>query len=585
MIVKMKKVHIVVQKKDALSAVEALHDLGVVHVDNAQIPRGERISQLKEYQGTLEKVIGFLSQVDKHHQQQELQDWQTTAQEIFGLVSLIEQYHRATAQRQAKIEKWEPWGDFRPLDVEALRHKGVVIRFAEFPKKEIPEVPDGVILDQVFVKGGSAGYAVISREEVELPFRVLGLPDVSLEELRREQATCGKRIKEAERQIRESSAYLDSFQKIFSRVDEELKFQEVYRGKGEEGQLAFLKGFCPVDACHALEEAAGKEQWGLLLEDPSEEEVVPTLLRNPRWVNLIKPVLGMINILPGYREFDISVVFLLFFSVFFGILIGDAGYGLIFMFLTAGAQVKLKNKLTDKKPLFLMYVLSGCTVLWGFLTGTFFGQKWLAGALPPLWPWLADERNFQMLCFLIGASHLSIAHVWRAVLKMPSFAVLGEAGWLSIVWGMYFVAGKLVLGMPFPFFAKILLFGGAGLVVFFTKPRRNPLKAVGTGMGALALNAVNTFTDVVSYIRLFAVGMATVALADATNTMALESGFGTFFAGFLSALILIVGHVLNMILGAMAILVHGLRLNVLEFSSHMNLEWAGIKYKPFKKDT
>ena len=115
------------------------------------------------------------------------------------------------------------------------------------------------------------------------------------------------------------------------------------------------------------------------------------------------------------------------------------------------------------------------------------------------------------------------------------------------------------------------------LVLFFTRPNRNPLKAVGPGLGDLALNVVNTFTDIVSYIRLFAVGLATVAVADATNTMAAEVGGVWFF------IILLIGHTINVVLALMAILVHGLRLNVLEFSGHLNMEWTGFNYAPFKK--
>ena len=96
------------------------------------------------------------------------------------------------------------------------------------------------------------------------------------------------------------------------------------------------------------------------------------------------------------------------------------------------------------------------------------------------------------------------------------------------------------------------------------------------------MHIVNSFTDVVSYIRLFAVGAATVAVADAFNQMASGVGGNSIVAGFAAALILLFGHTLNILLGAMAILVHGVRLNVLEFSSHLNMEWSGMEYSPFK---
>ena len=139
------------------------------------------------------------------------------------------------------------------------------------------------------------------------------------------------------------------------------------------------------------------------------------------------------------------------------------------------------------------------------------------------------------------------------------------------------MARMLILGAALNTSAIIFLAVGAFLVVLFTRPNKNPLKAIGPGLGDLALNAINTFTDIVSYIRLFAVGLATVAVADATNAMAQEVGGVWFF------IILLVGHTINIVLALMAILVHGLRLNVLEFSGHLSMEWAGFNYAPFKR--
>ncbi|MCK5082028.1 MAG: V-type ATP synthase subunit I, partial [Candidatus Omnitrophica bacterium] len=308
------------------------------------------------------------------------------------------------------------------------------------------------------------------------------------------------------------------------------------------------------------------------------DDKVPTLIRNPKWVSLIEPVFKFIDIAPGYREYDISLFFLLFFSLFVGMLIGDAGYGMLFIAAVAWVHFKSGKKMQDPVPLYLAYVLSGCVVAWGVLTGTFFGQQWLAQtSLQPVLPWLKENANIQLFCFTLGAIHLSVAHIWRTIQKFPSVSFLSDVGWLALLWGMFAMSRTLILGAALSPAAVNLLIGGAVLVVFFTRPNWNPLKAVGPGLGDLALNVVNTFTDVVSYIRLFAVGLATVAVADATNSMAAEVG------GVWSLLILLVGHGINIVLALMAILVHGLRLNVLEFSGHLNMEWAGFNYVPFKK--
>ncbi len=229
-----------------------------------------------------------------------------------------------------------------------------------------------------------------------------------------------------------------------------------------------------------------------------------------------------------------------------------------------------------------MYVLSICAVLWGVLTGTFFGQAWLSQMARPLLPSLRENANVQALCFFIGAIHLSIAHAWRLIRKMPSLKAFSELGWILILWAAYFLARTLILGEVFPEQTRWLIIGGMTFIILFTNPTKNIFKTIGSGTGNLLLNVINSFTDIVSYIRLFAVGAATVAVADAFNQMAMTIGFGNIFAGLATSFILFFGHTLNILLGAMAILVHGVRLNVLEFSSHLNMEWSGIEYAPFK---
>jgi V/A-type H+-transporting ATPase subunit I len=141
------------------------------------------------------------------------------------------------------------------------------------------------------------------------------------------------------------------------------------------------------------------------------------------------------------------------------------------------------------------------------------------------------------------------------------------------------------LGHSFPQFAKWFFIVGPALVVLFSSPCKNILKGIVNGLGSLLLNIANSFTDVVSYIRLFAVGLATVAVADAFNKMAMGIGFNNFLQGLLTSFILLIGHLLNVILGPLSILVHGVRLNVLEFCNHLDIKWSGFVYKPLQESS
>jgi V/A-type H+-transporting ATPase subunit I len=165
-------------------------------------------------------------------------------------------------------------------------------------------------------------------------------------------------------------------------------------------------------------------------------------------------------------------------------------------------------------------------------------------------------------------------------LKFPSLTALADAGWISVLWAAFFLARTLILGYDFPFFGKWLIAIGIALVILFTNPQRNIFKGIGEGLATVALSLMNNFTDVVSYIRLFAVGLAGVAISDTVNTLAATAGSGNVPV---QIVIIFLGHTLNIVLGPMSVLVHGIRLNVLEFSGHANVTWSGVAYKPLKE--
>lgn len=580
MIVPMKKLHVVVQKKDIVSALESLRELGSVHVEHQEPLTGYQLEERREEVEILESAIDILTanKTEDPASQKEVSDWTEVVNAVLELSAKVGHCEESIVKRQAQINQWEPWGDFDSGEIEGLEAVGIYMQLCAVPKSKRNDIPKGVILETVYSSSGVDRCVAISREKINLPFEKIALPPMGLKQMNVLQVQEQEKSEQAIKGIAENHCYLESLKETLVQRRDVLHFEEVERGMREEEELAVLKGFCPVDACKAIEKKAKAEHWGILFEDPSEEDQVPTLVRNPKWVNLIKPVFNFIDIAPGYKEYDISLLFLLFFSLFVGMLIGDAGYGMLFVLAVAFAHIKFGKKMTDRTPLYLAYVLSGCVIVWGVLTGTFFGQQWLSQSfVQPVLPWLKNNDNIQLFCFMLGAIHLSIAHVWRTILKFPSPRFLADVGWLALLWSMFSMARMLILGTPLSALSINLLIAGVFLIVFFTRPSKNPLKAIGPGLGDLALNGINAFTDIVSYIRLFAVGLATVAVADATNAMANEYGGVWFF------IILLLGHVINVVLALMAILVHGLRLNVLEFSGHLNMEWAGFNYAPFKK--
>jgi len=591
MIVKMKKVSVIMQAKDAKDSVLALRKLGILHIQNVRSPVGENLSKLKEDLALAEEALNILAEpaylkVAPHKQDEALSDWRFAAKHTIELNKRLEQLGEYSRVLRGHISDWEAWGEFDPDDISALRQKNIFIKFYQVPAKEVKNIPQDIVVRQIFSRAGFIYCVVISQKESELPFKEIPLPKMGLQKMR-------TRLYEDERlkdlivdDICSYLAYRKTLESTAKNLLKQIEFTEALAGMGNLGVINYLTGYIPAGQVATVEAAASRDKWGLLIEEPSEDEHPPVLLSNPRWVRLIEPVMKLLGIMPGYRELDVSPVFLIFFSMFFGILIGDAGYGIVYLLLTLWFQKKKGITEKNKNIFLLFYCLDSCAIIWGALTGTFFGQDWLtAKGIKPLIPALNDPGVMQTFCFFVGALHLSIAHAWRGVLKFPHSTFLAEIGWIAILWVAYFLAGSLILGKAFPEFAMPLVLCGIALVLFFSESRKNIFKRLGAGFTSVTfgLGFMSAFTDLVSYVRLFAVGLAAVAIANTTNAMAAGIGSGVF-AIIAGVLITLIGHALNIVLGPIAILVHGVRLNVLEFGlNHTNLTWSGVAYSPLKE--
>ncbi len=639
MIVPMKKAVLIVQSKDSDYAIGKLRSLGIVHVWHQQTPKGKDLNQIQEDINLVNTVIEILSEknfltlkfaleIKNHKDSQqkkmsckspsaplsaglaakscgvaarradfaiaksglkesllekrgELNDWKFTAKHLIDLNKRQDQLNEYAIALKNRISYWEGWGDFDPEKIEQLAGKDVHIRFYQIPVKEIKFMPSEVIVKIIFNKGPVANCLVISRGLAHIGFKELSLPKVGLSTMRQKLEEDNRVLQTIKQELSNQVCFREDFITIKKRLLNQLQFQEALRGMGQSGSLLYLAGFIPYDQTEAVLKMAKEEKFGLVLTDPSEEDAVPTLICNPKWVSLINPVFSLLEVIPGYRELDVSPLFLLFLALFFGMIIGDAGYGVVYFALTFLAHQKFGSKIKDKTVFFLFYLFSFCAIIWGLLTGTVFGQQWyLAAGFKALLPALNNAKVIMSFCFFLGAVQLSLGHGWQALAKLPSIAALADIGFICLLWVGFLLAKMFILGEPFPVIGKWLAWAGIILIILFVSPQKNILKGIGTGLGTLALGIMGNFGDVVSYIRLFAVGLAGVAVADSVNMLAAGAG-GNIVA---QALILFVGHSINIILGPMSVLVHGIRLNILEFSLlHGNVTWSGLTYKPLKE--
>ena len=393
---------------------------------------------------------------------------------------------------------------------------------------------------------------------------------------------------EVDHYLEDQSGRIDWLKEYELLLRDQLGVQQALEGMGDiDGKIKYLKGYLPEDTVETFIQQARQYDWGYAITAPEKPEEVPVYIKNPKWISIINPVMKFIDIVPGYKEIDVSIYFLVAFALFFAMLVGDAGYGLIFLLATLLFGRKLPGQVKV-----LIYVLSGATIAWGVLSGTYFGSEYLA-ALPffnnliveEIASFGVDNISFMMhLSFLIGAIHLTVAHAIRVVQFSNPIRALSELGWIALVWGLFFLAEQLVIGSPMPGWSNWLFLAGAALVALFSVESKNFFSSILVSIGNLPLSLISGFSDIVSYVRLFAVGMATATVASSFNGMALPDGLSNL--GFLdlltAAIALLLGHGLNIVLALMAVMVHGIRLNMLEFAGHLGVQFSGEAYKPFK---
>ena len=575
MIVKMSKVIILCTRAARDESLSALQALGVLHVQHFKLPASD---MLDEERARLQHV---------RHALEVLPESECSAPSGRRVEEVVEAIWAALHRRKVAEEQLEdlerehqrirPFGSFDPKAAESLRARGLFLRLYQAQKGREPEIPDDVVRVVVAEVGGTVYFATVARRDIQIAATEVRWPSKSLAEIERELANVRHTLEDCRRVLEECACDRGVIEQRVADLEETVEYLEAREGMMTAEPIVMLQGFCPERRLDALRKAAEQHGWGLVVREPAPNDRVPTELDIVWWARPIQFLYDTLGILPGYDEVDISPVFLVFFSIFFGMLVGDAGYGILFLMATWIFRRKMP------KPLFgLLMITSAATTLWGALTGAWFSINALPAPLRALRvDWLTDNNNVMELCFLIGAIHLTIAHVWRAWLLRRTPQALAHLGWAALTWAMFFLARFLILQRPLVPATKVLLgLGTAAIVLFMTPPSK--LKEEWFGHAMLPLNIIGNFGDVVSYVRLFAVGAATLAVGQAFNQM-LGALMTNVVAGVLAATVLFVMHALNVGMAILGVMVHGVRLNALEFSMHMDITWKGFRYRPFAR--
>ncbi|MBQ3920838.1 MAG: hypothetical protein II689_01245 [Firmicutes bacterium] len=604
MIEKMKVVQVVTTAAHKEAMLGELRKLGIVHFAE----KASADKALSDRFNDLSKTALFLKDyAPKEPSGEENLLSDSGFETVYNVVKeAMERRKDLTARRAAAVtaaDKLREWGDFDPKEIRKLRSENIDLHFYRLDKKTFAKLAADENVKYVKLSPVEKMDTIATNGPLpqEYPATEFQIPMKGLGQLEKEIELCDTELEDCEDGFRRAAKYLKSFNAQMLKTQNDEEYSSVSNSAGSEEGLIWLSGYIPEDDVPAFKQAASDNGWAWAIDDPAEDdEKIPTKVRYTKLTKLMTPVFDILGTVPGYREYDISFWFLCFFTLFFAMIIGDAGYGVLF--LIGAVAFTLKTKKVNNAIL-LLYVLSAGTIIWGALTGTWFG---LEGAMKI--PFLkslvipsfanypeyfgvsvtTQQNSIMKFCFIIGTVQLALACVMniRKKLGQKDLSWVADLGWLCAICALYFVVLFLVIGQSVNLTpVAIVVIIGFLLVVMFggMEPGKSFSAGLKAGLGnafTVFLNTISAFGNIMSYIRLFAVGMASLAIAQSFNNMA--SGFkGPLVVA--GAVIMIIGHVLNIVMGFLSVVVHGVRLNLLEFSGQLNMEWSGIAYAPFKK--
>ena len=592
MITQMKKYTFLVFHREYETFLEQLREVGVVHITE-KAAGGADDQHLQELLAKAEQTRKIIAQ--------------GAPDQLLTEKANLEQRIAAT---QKEAVRMAIWGDFSAERLEQLRAVGYTLRYFSCAKKlfqaewGIVVAEEGATVYFVHVSKTSEPSELLNtvlelcqeqqlnaKSATDLQKDVEGLHGLLVAQNARIELWARENIPALETELKELQHTID-WKRVTLNTDTEC-----------DGSLKLLEGFCPIDQVPALQEMLTKQEVYYQEEDPTAEDNTPIKLRNNRFTKLFESLTGMYG-WPNYGEFDPTPILAPFFLLFFAMCMGDCGYGILLMIIgVLIAKKKLNIEMFDGLGPIITVLGVGTTIV-GFFLGTFMGidlyaAEWVPQALKNVMikgnlELAGSSYDIQMvLALCIGVLHICLAMVVKAICytKQTGFKEnIATWGWTLLIVGGLIVAilGMTVLPAEVFKWTLIAVAGVSALGIYiFNTPGRNPLINIGAGLWETYNMATGILGDVLSYIRLYALGLAGGMLGAAFNNLGLMvmggSTEGATWQWLPFVLILVLGHVLNLAMSALGAFVHPLRLSFVEYFKNAGYEGKGILYQPFKK--
>ncbi len=599
MIVKMKKYGIVSSSKDFPSFLKNLQDFGFVDITQSVCAvEGEEkkiLNWLNLCNEAIQRIETF--QAEKNYETHTIRDPRKATYILKEYQKVVAEYESIDAEiklcDKLYIERL-PWGNYEPALVEKLRENGLQMLFFTCDKRNFDKKwTEDYNLEIVNEDKGQYYFVILtsSQENIFIAANEVKLPDISLNTQLEESNALKLRRAALNKLFKEMIPYLPTLYEERTRLQDALSFDRIAANaeSSVEGAVRVIQGFVPEEKAPELTAFLHTQSVCYTEMDIEQHDDIPILLKNSKFVKLFEPITKVFS-LPSHAELDLTPFFAPFFMLFVGFCTGDAGYGLLL--ILAGFLLKRKLK-ADLRPFVSLAQWFGlAAVIFGLLSGTVFGISLIeVPALAKIKGYFLDMNGMMYAAVALGAIQiifgmgLNIANIIR---KQGFKYALGKIGWLTLLLSMGTAYGLPELGIAIPqplLFVFYILFGISGIgIFFFNSPGTNPALQVGIGVWDAYNMVTGLIGDLLSYIRLFALGLTGGILGMVFNSLAFDLSPDIPVVGaIVTLLILLFGHALNFCLTMLGAIVHPLRLTFVEFYKNAGFEGGGREYKPFKR--
>ena len=610
MISKMNKLSFLIYHKEYEMFLEKLRELGVVHVEKRQ--GAEMDANLQAF---MQKRTAYQSLLKSMTlAAASFEGTASGAPSTLTIEQVVDSYESQQEHIQAlnmqlpvldkEIDAMEVWGEFDWNVIEQLKVNGWQLQFYCCPDKSFEEAwMDDYNATIINRKGGQCYFVTVNQMPVELEAEVVRLPKRRLSELVREQEQLKADIKKA-------NEALDLFcientpvvEKALDSLESDINLMEVEQLGGErmaEGAIVMMEGWVPVENDAEVRKMLDESGVYYEIRAAEKEDNAPIKLKNgkiSRAFEMLTKMYGM----PDYGEFDPTPLLAPFYALFFGMCVGDAGYGLLLVLLGFYLKKKLSKSMAGMMN--LLITLGVATTVVGAVFNTFFGASLTDLNLPEWmnsliisgkWDGTSYDKTM-VIALLVGMFHICFAMTVKAICSTARYGfknALSDWGWWLLVGGSVVVATLNYLGVMDMDMSKMAFIGIGGVsaigIYLLNNIRRNVFANIGAGLWDTYNMATGLMGDLLSYLRLYALGLAGGMLGGVFNTlgMQLRDTLGDFLFGIPGwicfGLIFVAGHGLNIALSCLSGYVHSIRLTFVEYFKNSGYDGKGVEYKPF----